>query len=291
MFEYEMKKYGLTERELVKRYVNLGVDKDRILASHARQVESFQAVAGSLAIQSVFSGEVLKRNLIRSASLVLILGGDNYFQYVSHFIDNQPVLGINSDPESSEGALTYFSSRGFIRFLPDLLAGYYQLDDWTRLHASINGKNVSPDSVSEIYIGARQSVDMSRYILDNQGVKEEHKNSGLIIATGTGSSGWYDSVYRYAHQGSNGVFSKTSPFARFIVREPFSGRLTQNITSGGSLEKDATLSVSWLAHGDGIVSTDSKINHSLKRGSRIDIKISDKPLRVVKMKNSFSNIW
>ena len=43
---------------------------------------------------------------------------DSWHQYVSHFLKDQLMVGINSDPTNSEGALTTITLEEFIEYFP-----------------------------------------------------------------------------------------------------------------------------------------------------------------------------
>lgn len=281
LFEYDQKRTGLSSDDLLKRYADFGADLKNILESHKRQISSFKGFLLNFPDPKVIVGETLTKRDVKNASLVISFGGDNFFQYVSHFLDMQLVAGVNSDPLKSDGALTSFEPGSFIKFLSNLIEGRYDIEEWARLQAFKNGKKLSPLAVSEIFIGARESIDMSRYILSVNGVGEEQKSSGILISTGTGSTGWYNSTYKYSHHGKNGIFPKQSNYARFIIREPYMGRLSKHKTFGGWLRTHEKLEVRWLAHGKGVVSIDPEVNYQLRRGDQVSVVVADSPLRVV----------
>src|SRR3989344_5408850 len=207
VLEYDAYRAETDLETALEKFTAMGVDGQKIIDSHCRQRESWEKVLDTLGNKFELA-ELIKGDNIRGIlpnSLVIAIGGDNYLQLVSHFIENQPLVGINSDPENSDGALTYFTADSFVDFIAKLESGKFKIEEWTRLQASLNGKKIPTLATSEIYYGAYKSTDMSRYILElRKGSRgrvresEEQKSSGLIIATKAGETGWYDAASRYA---------------------------------------------------------------------------------------------
>lgn len=286
VFEYEGKKEGINPTAGLERFKKLGSDGERILRSHLRQLKSFDEITSVLDNPQIIVGDEIDKGLFKPNSLVIALGGDNYFQHVAHFIDNQLILGINADPETSSGALLNFTADSFIDFLPRLQNREFNIDEWVRLQARINGQRVQFLATSEIYIGAYKSTDMSRYSLKYPNrltklisntrrimEKEEQKSSGIIVATASaGLTGWYKAAAHITHSDDE----KEANRAWFTVREPFKSKKTD-----GYLNPHEQLMITWLAHNNGMVNIDASDEHEVKRGDTIEVRISDQPLRVV----------
>ncbi len=287
VLEYDQRKYGLTESEAIARYRALGADVERIQESHQRQLDNFKKITQFFPDAHLVVGETLTKNKVADIGLVISFGGDNYFQYLSHFLDKQLMVGMNADPVTSEGALLYFQPDNFGDLSSKLKSGNFQIEEWTRLKATANGNPVRALAVSEIYIGARERLAMSRYHLELDGQEEDHKDSGLLIATGAGSTGWYHSALSCQHQEAE-TFSKTTKEARFIETETFYGKLSSRLMTRGVLKPGEKLTVTWYAHERGILSIDSqprfRLGYRLDRGTRVTIELADKPLLVVSLK-------
>lgn len=280
-YEWDMHTYRLMPNELIEKYTREGVDADVILSSHNRQKESEMMLRKFFSENQFISRELLTGDVSEKAELVIALGGDNHFQYVSHFIENTLIMGVNSDTMTSEGALTYYTAVDFDRLLRKLDARDFNVEEWTRLEARINGYNAAL-ATSEYFLGERERSNMSRHNLMFKNEKEEHKCSGLIIATGAGSTGWYDAACRYLHPNGN-AFPKDSGYCIFLASEPFRGKRDYRKLEG-RIEKDQELEVVSLNNSDGILSADSMETYNFSRGSKAVIRISDLPLRVVKVR-------
>lgn len=64
------------------------------------------------------------------------------------------------------------------------------------IHYQHMKEKVDPLAVSDLFIGAKNNLDMSRYTLEYKDGQFEQKSSGLVFATGTGATGWYDAIHK-----------------------------------------------------------------------------------------------
>ncbi|MEK6933919.1 MAG: hypothetical protein AABW75_03525 [Nanoarchaeota archaeon] len=280
--EWDMKRLNLTEQELVKFYEKEGLNLERIFSSHKKQKESLEIIKKLLSRADHIDRDSLNKENISDYDIVISFGGDNHFQFVSHFIYDKPVLGINSDPERSEGALTNVSTGEFGKIYETLLRDNFEIKEWTRLKVEIDDKEINELAISEIFIGEKERFNMSRHIIKFNGGVEEQKGSGLLISTGAGSSGWYNSASRYLFPDGNS-FPKTSREARFILTEPYRGRLSPLNLINGRIKENEEIEIISLSDSSPFISIDSLKLIKLREGARIKIRIG-KPLRVIKLK-------
>lgn len=220
----------------------------------------------------------LREDLFEEVSLIITVGGDGTFIRASHFVKSQLILGINSEPEKSEGYLKSLKS-GELSFLNEILDGNFDVIERQRIKAILNGVEIEKYALNDIYVGTSIQFHASRYIIDFNGKKEEHRSSGVIVSTGTGSSAWYKSA-------GGSCFDSSSKTFKFIVREPYVGnRLYKaEILSGDVSERDALRFESTRDYG-GILAVDNEV-YDFNRGDKLEIKLSEFPLRVVVRKES-----
>jgi NAD kinase len=282
-FEYTARKNNLTEAEAYRHFLKKGTDGEGIVSAHQRFNEALVRVCsyfkGGI---PVIEGERLRKRDIRQRSRVLVLGGDDTFKGVSHFLTDQVVVGINSDPETSNGALLNFTAESLEGLVPCLEAGDCGYEEWTRLEASIDGKKLPRLAISEVFTGSRDRLKSSRFLLEKGGFAVRLSNSGILVATGTGSTGWYNGAASCEH-GSSPVWERTAKEARFFTTEAFFGRLNARFPRSGILSGEDELILTNRSHSRGVVSIDSVFNRVLPRGSAVSIKISDSSLRVAKL--------
>jgi len=277
-YEWDMRRLKLDGKDLLRFYKKGNLDANKIIQSHKRQKEGLSKLK-SLMPQSIFiTRDELTKHIVKNSELVVSFGGDNHFLYVSHFVEDVPILGINSDPELSEGALTSVTAEGFEKYFSDLLEEDFKIEKWTRLNIYVNGEELEFPAVSEVFIGESQRLLMSRHRLSYSGKSEEQKGSGILITTGVGSTGWYSSACRYLFPKGNS-FQKNRNEARFILTEPYRGKLLKYKFLRGKISKNEELKIQSLSDSQGILSIDSLEDIKLKEGSIIIIKTGP-PLKV-----------
>ncbi|MHA2280158.1 MAG: hypothetical protein ACXAC5_04690 [Promethearchaeota archaeon] len=215
---------------------------------------------------------------IKGYDIVVVLGGDNSFTKVSHFIDNNTaILGINSDPERSVGYLLNYcvsTIQSIIDLREIIDFEQFTISEWPRLEATLDGEPIIP-ATSEYFFGERQRNKMSRHVIVYDGKEYEQKCSGAILATGAGSSGWFKSASGYAPFkpteqramiGITELYNSNSHSAFFPQFVPFNANQEVILYS--------------LNDDDGLVSVDSWDEYKFLRGSEARIRLG-KPLNVV----------
>lgn len=281
LLEHEIKKFYKSESEIIEYYRKNGIDSDKIISSDSAQRGALNMVLEYFPKAKIFEGRVLRRNFCNKDSLVIILGGDNYFQYVSHFLGNQMVIGVNSDPDRSEGALMLFNADNFDRLITGLKNGNVKIEKWIRLQIILDGKKIASEALSEVYIGSKERFNISKYKIRFKGQEEEQKSSGVLVATGSGSTGWYKSAYGDCQNKLTHVFPKNAKEAHFIVTELFRGKLNTNRLEKGAIGIGDKLEIISLGKDKNVVSIDSKLNFNFPFGSKVEIGLSENPLNVI----------
>lgn len=215
----------------------------------------------------------LKTKDFENVDLVITIGGDGTFIKASSFINNNmPLLGINSEPDKSEGALTSLKENE-LHLLLDILKGEYSIDIKDRVKILLNGKCIDEHALNEVYIGTFSHFHVSRYIIKHDGKEEEHRSSGILFVTKHGSTAWYKSAGGQPYSDSNKI--------AFLVREPFSGNVFKPVLLQGYLNKGEKIVIENMRHDNGIVAIDSHKVYELEYGDIIEIEHSHLPLNVV----------
>lgn len=290
--EHDAQRLHKTEKEMIAEYRKLGLE-ERMMGSHKRQMESLNFIRKAIGEVEVVAGTELTQEVVERyvGGRVIALGGDGHFSFVSHFITDQTIIGVNADSEKSTGALLEFTPESLVES-GCLKTGSCPVEQWTRMQVILDGKVLATLPLADVYIGAKLSVDMSRYVVEFEGKQEEQKTSGLLVATGTGSTGWYSKMFQTIYQNRDD-FSRTDPGARFIVREEpgfdtaYFGedhpKLSRYDILKGRIAPDSQLIIHSLTD-EGIVSIDSyrDLMFDFNRGATVQIFPSDKPLSVLK---------
>jgi NAD kinase len=209
--------------------------------------------------------------------LIICVGGDGTVLNSSQYIrDRTPVLAVRSD-KKSVGALCEIDASEFEVALNRLLMDDFKLEEWSRVEGRFRNKRLL--ALNEIYVGTRHSPSMARYELSFGGKREWQMSSGLVISSGTGSSGWYRNI-----PGSQGKFPRTAKELRFIVRE-------HNIAARykltrGTIRPDGKLVIRSKMNIDGAISFDGdagKRMFDFNRGDTLEVRLAQLPMCVVKL--------
>lgn len=285
LVEWEMQSRGISQEELIEAWKQEGVDTEKIIASHMRQKENIEDLAKTLNVPVVHRDDFNKKIADRF-DVIFSPGGDNHFQHVARYITgDQIIVGINSDPETSKGGILPFKPE-HINYLRDCLENNsFKTEQWTRLQATLNGTKLPFLALSEIFVGELKNRGVSRFIIDYRETTEEQKNAGLVIATGSGLTGWYRNIvghWRNEVENQYPQFERTAKKARFVCRE-------KDLDSGeleiGDLEVGEELILNSLGKRTEISfdpdPSDDTFTFDLKRGSKAVISIAENhPLRV-----------
>ncbi|MEM7184894.1 MAG: NAD+ kinase, partial [Spirochaetota bacterium] len=196
---------------------------DRVYQSHIRQLESRKTIQNEAfpTSECIFRSGLEEREL-QTYDLIIALGGDNHFTYIGHYcMDYQvPILGCNSDVKTSLGALLYFSPQSLVATIQNNWQGIC-IENWPLVFAKItypdNSVVETMGCISEISIRNNNPDLISHYYISYQDTIEEQKSSGVLLATGAGSTGWYQSGHY--NQDIDKSFAKESNFFQVYARE------------------------------------------------------------------------
>ncbi len=271
-------KWNEFKREYMDLKKVLVIYSDSRTIEHKKTIQTVRQVLKKFKISNKFVKKEQKNKRIRTGfNLVISIGGDGTFIESSHLItDDTLILGVNSDPFHSEGAHTSATRKNFEQKMRKILDGDFSVEKWSRLEIATSHKKNRVLALNEVYIGAAQLYNTSKYWLFANKTWEEQKSSGIIFSTGCGSTAWYSSA-------GGRPFSKTSKEGRFIVREPYCGHLICGRTINGIIkEKDCVQVKSNMR--DGMIAIDSAAVFPFPKNKIIKIKVSDKPLHVIVFK-------
>lgn len=209
---------------------------------------------------------------LKGRDIVISVGGDGTLITTSHLVKDTLLLGVNSDTFSSEGRLTVANRADFEEKLQRLLDNKFLIKKLTRLKTMVSDESSLPLALNEIYVGSSKLFKISRYVLRTWLGEEEQKSSGILITTGSGSTAWYRSA--------GGIpFLGDVSEARFLVREPYRGKLTSCRITDGKIFGDRHLEVVSKMH-EGIIAIDGLEIYNFNDGGIVKIRLSDTPLQV-----------
>lgn len=212
-------------------------DEDRGY-QQAREALSRQLAALPAAVKTQWIDRTLLPTItINAQDLVLTLGQDGLVANTAKYAGSQPILAINPDPARYDGILLPFDTRAACQHLARAVRGQLAHRAVTLAEATLrDGQRLI--GFNDIFVGAQSHVS-ARYTLRHGGREEVHSSSGVLVATGAGSTGWLSSVMNMVRGVAEmlGVSVKEQPPLMwddvrlvYVVREPFVSR-----KSGASL--------------------------------------------------------
>jgi hypothetical protein len=222
----------------------------------------------------------LDRFLFGPDDIVVVVGQDGLVANVAKYLDGQPVVGVNPDPDRYDGVLARHRSAAVVDLLADLAAERSAVEERTMVAAvADDGQRLT--ALNEIFVGHR-SHQSARYVVRWGEATERQSSSGVIVTTGTGATGWARSISEV--RGSSLELPRpTDPTLAFFVREPFPSVATGTsitegtIPRGRSIEIDCELTEGGVVFGDGI-----ETDHvALAWGQRLEIRAATRRLRLV----------
>ncbi|WCL47717.1 NAD+ kinase [Leptospira sp. GIMC2001] len=282
-FELDLESYGSLDE--YKRICELQNNVfERIYDSHIRQEESRVFLRTQVFPNALYIfREELNSLRLSDFDLIVSLGGDNYFTYVAHQSISTPILGCNSDPDTSVGALLSFSVNQLKQAVQEDWKNVV-VEEWdliyTTLHYPSGDVVETFPTISEISIRNNSPDLISRYIVEFQNYSEEQKSSGLLVYTGAGSTGWIASCFPR----KSGPFRKDSGYFQVYAREPRrKDKTREHFQLIDFRVKDQFEVVSEMNGGISIDSLTER-NYNFPPGARAVFRLGDKKLKVVVQK-------
>ncbi len=226
---------------------------------------------------SISLRENLKKEYFDGKEVVVSVGGDGTFLSCAHYIDSQLLLGVNSNPKQSEGALTSTMVWDLQEKLNEIISDFdfLEIREYVRERVRVCKKDkcvITEYALNESYIGNINPHHPSNYEIIYNNFKESQRSSGVLVTTGTGSTAWY-----YAMGGRR--FSREKQQLRFKIRELFKSRLYRPTLEKGKINTSEVLEVVNKTH-HSILAIDSIITYNLDYNDRVLIDIGN-PLSVI----------
>ncbi|MFD9488513.1 hypothetical protein ACFWBX_32020 [Streptomyces sp. NPDC059991] len=237
-----------------------GRSLDEVAERHHRTRRALAEVAAAVPLQwrqSRVERADLDRFLFAPEDVVVVVGQDGLVANAAKYLSGQPVVGIDTDPGRNPGVLVRHRPSDAAKLLPSAAAT--RADELTMVEA------VADDTqrllaLNEIYLGP-PGHQTARYRLgpdDPAAAPEPQASSGLLVGTGTGSTGWLRSLWQ--QRGSHlALPGPADPRLIWFVREAWPSPTTGTGLVEGVLESSERLRLTvesdrLVAFGDGIES-------------------------------------
>ena len=175
---------------------------------------------------------------------IVTLGQDGLVANTLKYLDGQPIVGVNPDPERLDGRLLPFRVGDLSKLMPEVILRKRSTQSVTMAKVSLNNGQTLY-GVNDLFIGPKTHTS-ARYFIRSGKAGEIQSSSGVIVSTGMGSTGWLKSLLTGAGAIANVAGSRTkneprqpdcyeravngfkweSDYLFFTVREPFPTRTT-----------------------------------------------------------------
>jgi NAD kinase len=193
--------------------------------------------------------------------VVVVIGQDGLVANTLKYLRGQPVIAINPDPGRWDGRLLPFQVDDLREVLIATLEKRMPSKQITLAEASLSDGQCLL-AVNDLFIGPKTHTS-ARYTLNWRGHKEEQSSSGIIVSTGFGSTGWFQSVLAGAigvtgqanHPMAQG-FDWSADRLQFTVREPFPSKTTGVNLVFGEVTSRAPLKLESLMPENGVIFSD-----------------------------------
>lgn len=290
--------------ELVTRHHTLAQAKfylEHLGADFADYVRENAAYAKSLdtvvtALQGWGRWQVVDRGFLTNFvfgadDIVVALGQDGLVANTMKYLDGQPLIGLNPEPQRWDGVLLPFAPGDLAALLPEVAADRRGTRNVTMAQATLSDGQVLR-AVNDLFIGPRSHTS-ALYELQLGTRRELQSSSGLIVSTGLGSTAWLKSVVT----GSFGITRSLvrgalpdyqpepwdTPRLTFAVREPFPSRSSSAEIVFGHATREEPLVLRSRMPDHGVIFSDGMESDFLRfsAGLQATITIADRQGRLV----------
>lgn len=226
----------------------------------------------------------------RNAVVVVVIGPDGLVANAAKYVGRLPIVGVNPDPQRIDGVLLPFHIQQVRKAVDSVLKERANIKSVTMAEAELNdGQRLL--AFNDLFIGRRTHVS-ARYNLRWRNSSESQSSSGVIVATGAGSTGWLSSVFNMtkgvnAWMGADPVdhlrLEWGSQSLAWVVREPFASRFSQANVVAGVLEKNEALVLDSLMPEGGAIFSDGIESDFLEfnSGSTVKIQVAEQQASIV----------
>lgn len=241
---------------------------------HARYVQALSMLRASL--QRLAKLQEIERSFLPNfiftpSDLIVTIGIDGLVVNTAKYLNGQPVIAVNPDPEHIDGVLLPFDVRSAVPAVQNTLKGHMRIRQISMAETTLNdGQSLL--AFNDFFVGAKSHIS-ARYAIRFGEQEEHHSSSGIIISTGIGSTGWLSSLFNMA----NGMYEVFAPSGHenpelqalpplrmkwesdrlvFVVREPFVSKTSGAELVGGLVTPEFPLVIeSEMAEG-GVIFSD-----------------------------------
>jgi len=216
-----------------------------------------------------------------ATDIVVVVGQDGLVANTLKYLDGQPVIAINPDPSRFDGKLLPFEMGQLNETIQQTVSQKVDIKSITFAEAVTNdGQRLL--AVNDLFVGPKTHTS-ARYKLTWNNKSEVQSSSGIIVSTGFGSTGWFQSVLAGAmgvagtkqHKLQQG-FTWDAKKLQFAVREPFPSQVTGTELVFGAITNTSGFTLESHMPGNGVIFSDGVEEDylSFNSGSLIQIGVA-----------------
>ncbi len=223
--------------------------------------------------------------------VVMTLGQDGLVVNTAKYLNGQPIIAVNPDPDRFDGILLPFQIPTLAQAVNSLLKGSPRIRNITMAKVELNDGQ-SLFAFNDFFIGAKSHTS-ARYTIKFQGRQERHSSSGVVISTPAGSTGWLSSLFNMA-KGIAGFQGDKSELGGmrldwderrliFIVREPFRSKWSSADLVAGEISEQNKIVLESHMPEAGVIFSDGMESDFLEfnSGTTASIGLAEKMTRLV----------
>ena len=212
--------------------------------------------------------------------VIVVVGQDGLVANVSKYLDGQPVIGINPEPDRNPGVLVPHPPEAVASLLMTRMSAQ-RVEERTMVEA-ITDDGQSLRALNEIYVGHATHQSARYQIRLPDRTAERQSSSGVLAGTGTGATGWLRSAWQERHS-SLPLPRPTDAELCWFVREAWPSPATGTMFTEGALSVGQSLTL--IAESDQLVCFGDGIEEdalSLTWGQRLSISKAPRCLHLVR---------
>ncbi|MDB5099082.1 MAG: NrtR-regulated hypothetical NrtY, PpnK-type kinase domain [Cyanobacteria bacterium RYN_339] len=213
----------------------------------------------------VIERSFLPTYLFAPKDLVVAIGQDGLVVNTAKYLDGQPLIAVNPDPAQIMGILLPYRPEQAAHAVARVMQGQEGVRAVTMAEAVLSdGQRLL--AFNDLFIGPRSHTS-ARYTIRHGERCEVQSSSGVIVATGAGSTGWMSSVFNMAAGLAPALGLHEVPHAdqrfdweqdqlRYAVREPYRSPSSQADLVYGELGRGEQLHLESRMAEEGVIFSD-----------------------------------
>ncbi len=288
----ELLRTTLTESRARFELERAGASLEPYLREHHAAQQALASIRAQLPIDlatTMVERDELPHTLFRAHDVIIVCGPDGLFANLAQYVDDQPVIAVNPDPATVAGALMLHAPTAVRQLLDAVLAGRQRVEYLPLACASRDGRPLLW-AINDIFLGRPDQVS-ARYRISFAGRSEAQSSSGVIVATGVGSSGWMQAVRSQLHGMLGAAALHALPplpapsdaTLAFVVREPFVSPTTQATIVCGVVTADQPLQLRCEMPTHGCVFSDGIVEQAVAWPAGTTVTVSVGQRRIARV--------